>query len=55
MLSKTTLYGSFSHRNKSITQIHDYTGHVEDESTNAEGRVELWLPPQSYIMMAPLR
>ena len=37
------------------TQIHDYTGHVEDESTNAEGRVELWLPPQSYIMMAPLR
>jgi alpha-amylase len=37
------------------TQLHDYTGHVEDERTNADGWVELWLPPQSYVMMAPLR
>jgi alpha-amylase len=37
------------------TQIHDYTGHVEDERTNDDGWVELWIPPQGYIMMAPLR
>ncbi|HSC71773.1 MAG TPA: alpha-amylase domain-containing protein, partial [Candidatus Methylomirabilis sp.] len=37
------------------TQIHDYTGHVQDERTNQDGWVELWLPPQGYIMMAPLR
>jgi alpha-amylase len=37
------------------TQIHDYTGHVEDERTNDAGWVELWIPPQSYVMMAPLR
>ncbi len=37
------------------TQLHDYTGHVGNEETNAEGWVELWLPPQSFVMMAPLR
>jgi alpha-amylase len=37
------------------TRIHDYTGHVEDEQTNAAGWVELWIPPLSYVMMAPLR
>jgi alpha-amylase len=37
------------------TQIHDYTGHVEDEETNSDGWVELWIPPQSYVMMAPLQ
>jgi alpha-amylase len=37
------------------TQIHDYTGHVEDRRTNGDGFVELWIPPQSYVMMAPLR
>jgi alpha-amylase len=37
------------------TQIHDYTGHVQDERTNGDGWVELWIPPQGYVMMAPLR
>jgi alpha-amylase len=37
------------------TQIHDYTGHVGDERTNEAGWVELWIPPQGYVMMAPLR
>jgi alpha-amylase len=37
------------------TQIHDYTGHVEDERTNQDGWVELWIPPQGYVMMGPLR
>jgi alpha-amylase len=37
------------------TQVHDYTGHVEDERTNPAGWVELWIPPQGYVMMAPLR
>jgi alpha-amylase len=37
------------------TPIHDYTGHVQDERTNQDGRVELWIPPQGYVMMAPLR
>jgi len=37
------------------TQIHDYTGHVQDERTNEAGWVEVWIPPTSYIMMAPLR
>jgi alpha-amylase len=36
-------------------QLHDYTGHVQDERTNESGSVELWIPPQSYVMMAPLR
>jgi alpha-amylase len=37
------------------TRIHDYTGHVEDERTSENGWVELWIPPQGYVMMAPLR
>jgi alpha-amylase len=37
------------------TQLHDYTGHVGDQRTNADGWVELWIPPLSYVMMAPLR
>jgi alpha-amylase len=37
------------------TRLHDYTGHVEDEVTNDQGWVELWIPPLSYVMMAPLR
>jgi alpha-amylase len=37
------------------TQLHDYSGHVEDERTDAGGMVDLWLPPQGYVMMAPLR
>jgi alpha-amylase len=37
------------------TQIHDYTGHVGDERTNEAGWVELWIPPQGYVMLAPLR
>jgi alpha-amylase len=37
------------------THIHDYSGHVEDTRTNDAGWVELWIPSQSYVMMAPLR
>jgi alpha-amylase len=37
------------------TQIHDYTGHVADESTNQTGWVELFIPPVGYVMMAPVR
>jgi alpha-amylase len=37
------------------TQIHDYSGHVQDERTNDAGWVELFIPPQSYVMMAPVR
>jgi alpha-amylase len=36
-------------------RIHDYTGHVQDETTNGDGWVEAWIPPLGYIMMAPLR
>lgn len=37
------------------TAIHDYTGHVEDTHTDQAGRVEIWIPPTGYVMMAPLR
>jgi alpha-amylase len=37
------------------TQLHDYAGQVADERTNAEGWMELWIPPLGYVMMAPLR
>jgi alpha-amylase len=37
------------------TQLHDYSGHVEDERTNDTGVIEVWIPPQGYVMMAPLR
>jgi alpha-amylase len=37
------------------TQIHDYSGHVDDARTNDAGWVELRMPPQGYVMMAPLR
>jgi alpha-amylase len=37
------------------TQIHDYTGQVQDERTNDAGWVQIWIPPQGYVMMAPLR
>jgi alpha-amylase len=37
------------------TQIHDYSGHVQDERTNDAGWLELFIPPQGYVMMAPLR
>ena len=37
------------------THIHDYSGHVQDTRTNDAGWVELWIPSQSYVMMAPLR
>ena len=35
------------------TLLHDYTGHVGDERTDGAGRVEVWIPPQGYVMMAP--
>ena len=37
------------------TQLHDYSGHVEDERTNDTGVIEVWIPPKGYVMMAPLR
>jgi alpha-amylase len=37
------------------THIHDYSGHAQDTRTNDAGWVELSIPPQSYVMMAPLR
>jgi len=35
------------------TRLHDYTGHVKDVSTNKDGYVEVWIPPLSYVMLAP--
>jgi alpha-amylase len=35
------------------TKLHDYTGHVNDATTNNDGYVELWIPPLSYVMLAP--
>jgi alpha-amylase len=35
------------------TRLHDYTGHVDDQWTNASGWVEIWLPPMGYVMMGP--
>jgi alpha-amylase len=35
------------------TRLHDHTGHVEDEWTNESGAIEIWIPPMSYVMMAP--
>lgn len=37
------------------TSLHDYAGQVADERTNADGWVELWIPPLGYVMMAPPR
>lgn len=37
------------------TKLHDYTGHVNDATTNNDGYVEVWIPPMSYVMMAPGR
>jgi alpha-amylase len=35
-------------------KLHDYTGHVEqDRWTDASGRVEVSVPPVSYVMLAP--
>ncbi|HEX3204465.1 MAG TPA: alpha-amylase domain-containing protein [Nitrospiraceae bacterium] len=35
------------------TKLHDYTGHVKDAWTNKDGYVEIWIPPLSYVMLAP--
>ena len=35
--------------------LHDHTGHVMDEVTDNSGRVEVWIPPMGYIVMAPMR
>jgi alpha-amylase len=37
------------------TPIHDYSGHVADAHTDQAGRVEIWIPPTGYVMMAPPR
>jgi alpha-amylase len=35
------------------TRLHDYSFHVEDGWTNNDGYVEVWIPPMSYVMLAP--
>lgn len=35
------------------TKLHDYSFHVKDTSTNNDGFVEIWIPPMSYVMLAP--
>ena len=35
------------------TKLHDYTGQVKDAWTNNDGYVEVWIPPLSYVMLAP--
>jgi hypothetical protein len=35
------------------TSLHDYSFHVEDKWTNEDGYVEAWIPPMSYVMLAP--
>ena len=35
------------------TKLHDYSFHVEDKWTNNDGYVEVWIPPMSYVMLAP--
>jgi alpha-amylase len=35
------------------TKLHDYSFHVDDKSTNNDGYVEVWVPPMSYVMLAP--
>lgn len=35
------------------TKLHDYGFHVEDKWTNNDGYVEVWIPPVSYVMLAP--
>jgi alpha-amylase len=37
------------------TELHDYSGHVPNRQTDDDGSVELPIPAQSYVMMAPLR
>jgi alpha-amylase len=34
-------------------RLHDYSFHVEDRWTNNDGYVEIWIPPMSYVMLAP--
>lgn len=35
------------------TQLHDYTGHTNNVWTNNNGWVQVWIPPGSYVMLAP--
>ena len=37
------------------TLLHDHTGHVLDEWTDANGLVEVFVPPLSYVVLAPVR
>ena len=37
------------------TELHDYSGHVPNRHTDGDGWVDLPIPAQSYVMMAPLR
>jgi alpha-amylase len=34
-------------------RLHDYSGNVNDTSTEGSGWVEIWIPPTGYVMMAP--
>ncbi|MBS0175338.1 MAG: DUF1939 domain-containing protein [Nitrospira sp.] len=35
------------------TKLHDFTFHVTDKTSNNDGYVEVWIPPMSYVMLAP--
>ena len=35
------------------TKLHDYTGHASDIWTGGDGRVQVNIPPVSYVMYAP--
>lgn len=37
------------------TELHDYSGHIGNLRTDADGWVDLPIPALSYVMMAPLR
>ena len=37
------------------TELHDYTGHAPNRRTDNDGWIDLEIPAQSYVMMAPLR
>jgi alpha-amylase len=37
----------------SSTKLHDYSGHVGDQWTNADATIQVAIPPGSYVMLAP--
>lgn len=37
------------------TELHDFSGHAPNQRTDGDGWVDVPIPAQSYVMMAPLR